>query len=81
MNPNYDFFSIYSSQKEFAPENKKDFGENSSQVLLNKNAEQINTLPTQNQNLQNEINYLKKIITLIESKKEITNTMVNESVN
>lgn len=66
---NYDFFSIYSSQKEFASENMKRFKENGVDVLKVENSENNKIGHQQSINFQNEINYLKKIISLMEIKK------------
>jgi plasmid maintenance system antidote protein VapI len=68
---NCDFFSMYSSQKEYSLDTVKHFNVNESAVSYGKNSEQINALQLQNQTLQNEVNYLKKIISLLENKKEI----------
>ncbi len=68
---NCDFFSMYSSQKEYTQESVKHFYVNDPPVAYGKNAELIAALQQQNQTLQNEIDYLKKIISLLESKKEI----------
>lgn len=68
---NCDFFSMYSSQKEYSLDTVKHFNVNESAVSYGKNSEQINTLQLQNQTLQNEVNYLKKIISLLENKKEV----------
>lgn len=68
---NCDFFSMYSSQKEYSLDTVKHFNVNESTVPYGKNSEQINTLQLQNQTLQNEVNYLKKIISLLENKKEV----------
>lgn len=67
---NCDFFSVYSSQKEYSLDTIKHFKVNEPDVLYGKHSEQINVLQQQNQTLLNEINYLKKIITLLESKQE-----------
>jgi hypothetical protein len=68
---NCDFFSMYSSQKEYLADTVKHFHVNESVAPYGKSAEQITALQQQNLALQNEITYLKKIITLLESKKEI----------
>lgn len=70
---NYDFFSIYSSQKEFASENMKRFKENGVDVLKDENSESNKNGHQQAINFQNEINYLKKIISLLEIKKVAKN--------
>jgi transcriptional regulator with XRE-family HTH domain len=65
---NVDFFSLYSSQKEFSLENVKNY---SGEPTANygKNAEEILLLQQQNEALQKEVVYLKKIINLLESPK------------
>lgn len=68
---NCDFFSIYSSQKEYLSDAVKHFSINESLVCNGKHSEQIIALQQQNLVLLNEINYLKKIITLLESKKDV----------
>lgn len=70
---NYDFFSIYSSQKEFTSENMKRFKENGIDVLKDENSENNKNGHQQAINFQNEINYLKKIISLLEIKKVAKN--------
>lgn len=65
---NCDFFSMYSSQKEYTQDNVKHFYVNDPPVAYGKNAELISTLQQQNQTLQSEIEYLKKIISLLEAK-------------
>jgi hypothetical protein len=65
---NCDFFSMYSSQKEYTQDNVKHFYANDPPVAYGKNAELIAALQLQNQTLQSEIEYLKKIITLLETK-------------
>ncbi len=71
---NCDFFSMYSSQKEYASENIKHFHVNEAGVPYGKHAEQILMMQQQNQILEKEINYLKKIIALLENKKAIKPT-------
>ncbi len=65
---NVDFFSLYSSQKEFSLENVKNY---SGEPTANygKNAEEILLLQQQNEALLKEVVYLKKIINLLESPK------------
>ena len=65
---NCDFFSMYSSQKEYTQDNVKHFYVNDPPVAYGKNAELITALQQQNQTLQSEIEYLKKIISLLETK-------------
>ena|GEM_PF-255227 len=67
---NCDFFSLYSSQKEYLSDAVKYFHVSESSVPYGKHSEQIIALQQQNQVLLNEINYLKKIITLLENKNE-----------
>ena len=67
---NCDFFSMYSSQKEYTQDHIKHFHVNESEAAYGKNADLITALQQQNQALQNEVEYLKKIIVLLESKKE-----------
>ncbi len=67
---NCDFFSVYSSQKEYAPDKVKNFNVNDPATLYGKHAEEVEALKQQNQILSNEIAYLKKIISLLETKKE-----------
>jgi hypothetical protein len=67
---NCDFFSMYSSQKEYTQDHVKHFYVNDPPVAYGKNAELITALQQQNQTLQSEIEYLKKIITLLEAKKQ-----------
>ena len=66
---NCDFFSMYSSQKEYLSDSVKHFHVSEAGVPYGKHAEQIIALQQQNQILQSEINYLKKIISLLEEKK------------
>jgi len=68
---NCDFFSMYSSQKEYASDNVKHFHLSESSATYGKNAETITNLQQQNLTLQKEIVYLKKIISLLETKKEV----------
>lgn len=67
---NCDFFSMYSSQKEYTQDHIKHFHVNESAAVYGKNADLITALQQQNQTLQNEVEYLKKIIALLESKKD-----------
>lgn len=66
---NCDFFSMYSSQKEYLSDSVKHFHVSEAGVPYGKHADQIIALQQQNQILQSEINYLKKIISLLEEKK------------
>lgn len=66
---NCDFFSVYSSQKEYALDKVKNFNVNDPAVLYGKHAEELDALKQQNEILLNEISYLKKIISLLEGKK------------
>jgi transcriptional regulator with XRE-family HTH domain len=67
---NCDFFSIYSSQKEYSLDTVKRFNE-SGTVVNGKHSEQVKQ--HHHLTLQNEISYLKKIIDLLEIKKESKN--------
>lgn len=67
---NCDFFSMYSSQKEYLTDSVKHFNVNESGIPYGKNSEQILALQQQNLSLQNEVVYLKKIIALLENGKE-----------
>jgi hypothetical protein len=66
---NCDFFSVYSSQKEFMQEGIKTFYTREPETGYGKSPGEQNLLQ-QNQMLRDEVAYLKKIITLLESKKE-----------
>lgn len=66
---NCDFFSVYSAQKEYNQEGIKSFNLREPEIAYGKNNDE-NTLALQNQLLKNEIIYLKKIISLLEAKKE-----------
>lgn len=68
---NCDFFSMYSSQKEYLSDTVKHFHVSEAGVPYGKHADQIIALQQQNQILQSEINYLKKIISLMEEKKAV----------
>jgi hypothetical protein len=65
---NCDFFSLYSNQKEFVSDHIKHFHANGHNI--NYYSEQMNAILKQNQLLENEIIYLKKIISLMEGRKE-----------
>ena len=66
---NVDFFSLYSSQKEFSLESIKHFNSGEPPPNYGKHAEEILLLQQQNEALQKEVVYLKKIISLLESPK------------
>ncbi len=66
---NVDFFSLYSSQKEFSLESIKHFNSGESAPNYGKHAEEILLLQQQNEALLKEVVYLKKIINLLESPK------------
>jgi transcriptional regulator with XRE-family HTH domain len=66
---NVDFFSLYSSQKEFSLDTIKHFNSGEPPSTYGKNAEEILHLQQQNEALQKEVVYLKKIITLLETAK------------
>ncbi|HWY10723.1 MAG TPA: helix-turn-helix transcriptional regulator [Bacteroidia bacterium] len=65
-----DFFSLYSSQKEYSLDTVKSFHVHENSMGYGKLAEDVKALQQQNQTLVNEINYLKKIIALLEAKKK-----------
>jgi transcriptional regulator with XRE-family HTH domain len=65
-----DFFSLYSSQKEYNHDAVKSFNVQESSAGYGKLAEEMKNLQLQNQNLASEIAYLKKIIVLMETKKK-----------
>lgn len=65
-----DFFSLYSSQKEYTHEGIKSFHVGENEATYNKpGTDLLAKLQSENTMLKNEINYLKKIISLLESKK------------
>jgi transcriptional regulator with XRE-family HTH domain len=68
---NVDFFSLYSSQKEFSLDNIKNYS-GEPPANYGKNAEEILLLQQQNEALLKEVVYLKKIINLLESPKPKT---------
>lgn len=63
---NCDFFSLYSSQKELSNGNIRHYSEPLDSY--HRQAEELNLLQQQHDALQKEIEYLKKIITLLEKK-------------
>lgn len=64
-----DFFSIYSIQKEYSSSNTKSFHVSEPNTLYGKNQnEELKNLQKQVEILQTEINYLKKINSLLENK-------------
>lgn len=65
-----DFFSIYSSQKEYSQTGFRTFSVNEQEPggYISKENE-LAALQQQNQALRNEIAYLKKIISLLESRE------------
>lgn len=66
---NVDFFSLYSSQKEFHSDSIKHYHSGEPTVGYGKHAEEIQLLQQQNEALLKEVVYLKKIISLLESAK------------
>lgn len=66
---NCDFFSLYSVQKEYSSDSIKNFFVNDATAHYGKHAEELKSLQAQNEILNNEISYLKKIISLMEGKK------------
>lgn len=69
---NVDFFSLYSSQKEFSLDSIKHYNSGEPPANYGKHAEEILLLQQQNEALQKEVVYLKKIINLLESPKPKT---------
>jgi transcriptional regulator with XRE-family HTH domain len=65
-----DFFSIYSEQKEYKRDSIAPVSVKDEKVSYNPVSEQLRFLEKQNESLRNEINYLKKIIALMEEKKK-----------
>lgn len=65
-----DFFSLYSSQKEYNLDTVKSFHVHENAPAYGKLTEEIKILQQQNQTLINEVAYLKKIIALLEAKKK-----------
>jgi hypothetical protein len=65
---NCDFFSVYSAQKEYNQDGIKNFYLKEPEMTYSKNNEE-SALVHQNQLLKNEIVYLKKIISLLETKE------------
>ncbi len=61
-----DFFSLYSSQKEYTSQSVKHLSIAEPASIYGKQAEEILLLQQQNEALHKEIAYLKKIITLLE---------------
>ncbi|MCE3229774.1 MAG: hypothetical protein K0S32_4325 [Bacteroidetes bacterium] len=67
---NCDFFSLYSAQKEYSSETVKNFYTHENPPYYGKNGEEIKSLQKNIEILQNEVTYLKKIISLIENNKK-----------
>lgn len=65
-----DFFSVYSEQKEYKKEGIVPLHVKDEKVNYNTVTEQIKSLEKENEALQNEVAYLKKIISLMEEKKK-----------
>jgi len=68
---NCDFFSLYSTQKEYVSEKTKNFYAGEIAPHYGKQGDEIKSLQKQNEVLQNEVTYLKKIISLLENKKKV----------
>lgn len=64
-----DFFSLYSSQKEYQHLSKNNIV-NEQQSSYIKQLEEVKSLKLQNESLMNEVAYLKKILALMEAKKK-----------
>ena len=65
-----DFFSMYSSQKEYLSESIKHFHVSEAGIPYGKYAEQITALQQQVESLQKEVIYLEKINKLLETKEK-----------
>ncbi len=65
-----DFFSMYSSQKEYLSESIKHFHVSEEGIPYGKYAEQITALQQQVESLQKEVIYLEKINKLLEAKEK-----------
>jgi len=63
-----DFFSIYSEQKEYKKEGMSQQFVKEEKIGINPVFEQLKLIEKQNQVLQKEVEYLKKIISLMENK-------------
>ncbi len=66
---NCDFFSLYSSQKEYTTPDTKHFYVNEPAPHYGRSREDVKLMQQQLQALQSEVEYLKKIIALLEEKK------------
>jgi hypothetical protein len=75
---NCDFFSLYSGQKEYSHDGFKTFNLKEPEVSYHKH-EEMAWLHEQNQLLKNEITSLKKIISLLETKKKRPSTKKKSS--
>ncbi len=67
---NCDFFSLYSAQKEYAQEGMKNFYVREPEATYGKPTEEMQQLQQENQALKSEVDYLKKIVSLMENKKQ-----------
>lgn len=67
---NCDFFSAYSSQKEYNSETIKTFHVSENHVSYAKKDEEIAALKQQTEALKTEVAYLKKIVSLMEKGKK-----------
>ncbi len=65
-----DFFSLYSSQKEYTMDSVKHFNSGEPSSTYGKQSEEILQLQQQIEAFQKEVVYLKKIISLLEKPKE-----------
>ena len=68
-----DFFSLYSEQKEYKKDSMLQTYVREEKGMYNPIAEQLKLVEKQNASLQNEIEYLKKIISLMEQKTKQKN--------
>lgn len=67
---NCDFFSLYSAQKEYSSSGIKHYHLTETPAQYLKQSEELRIIQKQNEILQNEVAYLKKIVHLLENKKK-----------
>jgi hypothetical protein len=66
---NCDFFSLFSTQKEYNSPDIRNFYVGEGAPTYGKQGDEIKALQKQNEQLANEVAYLKKIIALLENRK------------
>jgi hypothetical protein len=66
---NCDFFSLYSIQKEYTSPEIRNFYVSEGPPAYGKQNDEIRSLQKQNEQLMDEITYLKKIISLLEGRR------------